>query len=248
MSSRNSELPVQEAVDFNMFHNSQMMADLEEAFNLKDTLGLDVTVKCGDASFKCSKFMLTARSPVFKSMFQSNMMESQTNIVNIENLKPEVVADMLQYIHTGISPNLKEMSQELLVAADRYQLEQLKTSCQEILISSLDAKNCISFLILSDTYNSLGLKEAAIEFATENLSEISSSCDWKNELADFPYLLTEIIETFSSLSDSLKGELRRYEKMSDRILSVLKDFGPESESDSDFGPESESDSEYLIYL
>ena len=30
----------------------------------------------------------------------------------------EVVAEMLQYIHTGVSPNLKEMSQELLVAAD----------------------------------------------------------------------------------------------------------------------------------
>ena len=104
----------------------------------------------------------------------------------------EVVAEMLQYIHTGASPNLKEMSQELLVAADRYQLEQLKTSCQEILISSLDAKNCISFLILSDKYNAIRLKQAAIEFATENLSEISSSCDWKKELADFPSLLTDI--------------------------------------------------------
>ena len=70
--------------DYNvkMFHNSQMMADLEEAFNLKDTFGLDVIVKCGDASFECSKFMLTARSPVFKSMFQSNMMESPTNILS----------------------------------------------------------------------------------------------------------------------------------------------------------------------
>ena len=64
-------------------HNSQMMADLEDTVNLKDTLGFDVIVKCGDASFKCSKFMLTARSPVFNSMFQSNMMKSKTNIVNI---------------------------------------------------------------------------------------------------------------------------------------------------------------------
>ena len=85
-----------------MYHNSQMMADLEDTVNLKDTLGFDVIVKCGDASFECSKFLLTARSPVFKSMFQSNMMESQTNVVNIENLKPEVVAVMLQYIHTAL--------------------------------------------------------------------------------------------------------------------------------------------------
>ena len=69
--------------DIRMYHISQMMADLEEAFNLKETLGLDVIVMCGDASFECSKLMLTARSPVFKSMFQSNMMKSKTNIVNI---------------------------------------------------------------------------------------------------------------------------------------------------------------------
>jgi len=53
--------------EIKMYHNSQMMADLEEAFNLKDTLGLDVIIKCGDASFECSKFMLTARSPVFNA-------------------------------------------------------------------------------------------------------------------------------------------------------------------------------------
>jgi len=122
------------------------------------------------------------------------------------------------------------MPQELLVAAGRYQLEQLKTCCQEILISSLDAKNCISFLILSDA---LRLKKAAIEFATENLSTISSSCDWKNELADFPYLLTDIIDTFSSLSDSLQRKLRRYQKQSDKILSLIEEFNSDSESESE---------------
>ena len=123
------------------------------------------------------------------------------------------------------------MSQELLVAADRYQLEQLKTSCQEILISSLDAKNCISFLILSDKYNAMRLKKAAIKFATENLSSISSTCDWKKELADFPSLLSDIIDTFSSLSDSLKGDLMRYQKQSDKVSSVMKDFSSGTESE-----------------
>ena len=40
----------------------QMINDLENAYNLKMDCGLDVTVKCGDSTFPCSKYMLTARS------------------------------------------------------------------------------------------------------------------------------------------------------------------------------------------
>ena len=59
------------------------------------------------------------------------------------------------------------------------------------------------------------LKTAAIEFVTEKFSSISSSGDWKKELADFPSLLTDKIDTPSSLSDSLKGDFRRYQMKSD---------------------------------
>ena len=64
--------------DYNvkMFHDSQMMADLEEAFNLKDTLGLDVIVKCGDASFECSKFMLTrVATKIFEGFGEAHFKE-----------------------------------------------------------------------------------------------------------------------------------------------------------------------------
>ena len=75
------------------------------------------------------------------------------------------------------------------------------------------------------------LKKAAIKFTTENLSSISSSCDRKKESADFPSLLTDIIDTFSSLSDSLMGDLRRYQKQSDKVSSVMKDFSSGTESE-----------------
>ena len=131
----------------------QMIKDLENAYKLKLESGLDVKVTCGDSSFACSKFMLIARSPVFSSMFQSNMKESQTNTVHIEDLEPTVVAEMLHYIHTGIAPNIKEETPLLLVAADRYELDDLKTSCEEELIATLNSKNMFQLLILSEMHS-----------------------------------------------------------------------------------------------
>jgi len=196
--------------DVNKCNRMKMILDLKKAFKSKDSMVFDVTVKCGDASFECNKFMMTSRSPVFKSMFQSNMIESQTNTVNIEDLQPKVVDEMLQYIHTGVSLNIDKYPQELLAAADRYQLDQLKDNCEVTLIASLDVDNCVSLLILSDMYNALKLRRAAVKYATENMTSISNTCDWKKELARFPSLMTDMIDT---LSDSLK-------KRSDELSSL----------------------------
>ena len=184
----------------------KMLEDLEEAYALKKPLGLDVTVTCDDKSFECSKFMLTARSKVFNSMFQSNMKESQTNIVVIEDLKPSVVAEMLHYIHTGKVPKIDENAQGLLAAADRYQLEDLKRSCEENLISTLKDQNMFNILILSDVYSATKLRKKAIKFITENLS--STSSDWKKELAEYPSLWPDIVESLLNLNSKLMSELK----------------------------------------
>ena len=39
--------------------------------------------------FYCHKFMLSARSPLFKAMFQSNIKENESNNVEIEDLQDD---------------------------------------------------------------------------------------------------------------------------------------------------------------
>ena len=181
---------------------SQMMDDLVKAYIDKNSL--DVTVTCGDASFECNKFMLTARSPVFKSMFQHEMKESQTNVVDIKDLEPKVLEDMLKYIHTGDAPKIKDLAKELLAAADLYQLNQLKNSCQEVLTETLDVENSIQILIISDMYSCQKLKKDALKFIIENIkSVVSSGGDWKKELESYPSLQSEIIEKMTDRGEDL---------------------------------------------
>ena len=73
--------------------------------------------------------------------FQHETLESQTNVVNIKDIEPKVFKEMLLYIQTGEAPNINNIAKELLVAADFYQLDQLKISCQEVLSETLEAKN-----------------------------------------------------------------------------------------------------------
>jgi len=173
-------------------HSLKMMDDLTKAYS--NINSMDVTVTCEDASFECNKFMLTARSPVFQSMFIHDMKESQTNVVNIKDIEPKILEEMLRYIHTGEAPNITEISPELIAAADLYQLDELKNSCQDLLIEDLDVKTSIHHLILSDMYSAQKLRKEAMKFVCENMKLISSTCDWKKELAGYPSLMAEIIE------------------------------------------------------
>jgi len=183
----------------------KMKEDLEKAYVGADKSLLDVTVTCGDASFKCNKFMLTARSPVFKAMFQHDSKENQSNVVEIKDIESKVLEEMLHYIHTGDAPNIKDLAKDLLAAADFYQLEQLKASCQELLSETLDAENALKMLILSDKYSAPKLRKNAIALVTENLS--SNSVNWKEKLEAYPSIWPEIVDSLLEINEKLRKDL-----------------------------------------
>ena len=56
---------------------------------------------------------------------------------------------------------------ELLVAADFYQLDQLKISCQKVLSKTIEAKNSIELLILSDLSSAPKLRKDALKFVRD---------------------------------------------------------------------------------
>jgi len=204
------ELSVMESFyDIKQNHHLEMMEDLGKAFIEKNSM--DVTVNCGGMSFECNKFILAARSPVFKAMFQHDTKENQTNVVNIEDIEPNVLEEMLIYIHTGDAPNINDIAKKLLAAADFYQLHQLKISCQEVLSETLDAENSIELLILSDLYSASKLRKIALKFVSKNMKSVSSACEWQKELAGYPTLMAEIIESLMnimSLDDTQRGDLK----------------------------------------
>merc|ERR1719391_141233 len=160
------EMSIQEAFyESEPSPESQMMEDLGKAYREKHSL--DVTVKCGDVSFECNKFMLITRSPVFKAMLQQDTLESQTNVVKINDIEPKVLEEMLLYIHTGEYPNIKDLAKELLAAADFYQLDELKYGCQSFLCETLNSENSSGILILSNKFSATKLKKEALKFISE---------------------------------------------------------------------------------
>ena len=145
---------------------------------LREGLFADFTLAVGDKELKAHKVVLAARSPVFKKMIESPMQENRENRVEITDFDPKVVQELLTYIYTGEAPNLKEMPQDLLKIAEKYDLQHLKIMCGEVLYHSLNVSNVVDTLLLADLHSIRQLKSACLSFAAAHFSEVTKTTGW----------------------------------------------------------------------
>lgn len=87
----------------------------------------DVTIKVGVRSVKCHKTVLRNASKVFDAMFDHEMQESSTNVIEIDDIDFGTVRAMLRFIY-GDTTIGKSLATNLLHAADKYELDALKVS------------------------------------------------------------------------------------------------------------------------
>jgi len=159
----------------------------------------DVTLTCSAREFRCHKAILVARSPVLAAMFEHDMKERQHNRVEIDDMDPDVMADMLRFIYMGKAPNLESMAADLLAAADKYALERLKVMCEEALCNNLSVENVSEVLILADRHSAEQLKAQAIEFINNrHATDVMETPGWKQMVSSNPHLVAEAFKALAT--------------------------------------------------
>ena len=159
----------------------QMSGQFGKTFGDKNFL--DVKIVAGDEEFHCHRIILAGRSPVLKAIFSSDMIENSSRIVNIRDIRPEVVREMLHYIYTGkisIDGVKDEIGKDLLGAANQYQLELLKNMCEEKLCSSLEVSRSLELLVLADLHQVSKLRRKALRLVARNMDEIVDTDVYKD--------------------------------------------------------------------
>ena len=178
--------------------------------NLSDDLGhlfanekfSDVTLSVNGYDYNVHKNILAARSPVFRAMLKNNMEERKTGKVIITDIDNDVVKEMLRFIYTGRSLSLDKMAEELLIAADKYQLETLKGECQKVLCKSLSIENAPKILMLAEVLHADQLKADTIDFITSNVSDIMDTDEFKNMFKSHPQLIAAAFRALATKSMS----------------------------------------------
>ena len=125
------------------------------------------------------KAILATRSEVFKMMFSHNMQESATNEIQLSDIEPDVLKELLTYIYTWESPNIALHAASLLHHAEKHQLLHLKSLCERRLSYDLQIDNAARFLLLAHTYEAKRLKRNALLFIGKH-GAVQCTPEWES--------------------------------------------------------------------
>jgi speckle-type POZ protein len=165
---------------------------------LLDDKFTDFVFKVENVNIPAHRAILAARSPVFAAMFQHDMQENKTNETEIEDVTPAAFKALLQFIYTGHC-EVGMLAEELLVAANKYDIQDLKQMCDKELRKKLTVDNAVDLLFLSELHQANDLRDGAMHFINKNAEAVMEKPSW------IRLPVTYITELYSKLVESVKN-------------------------------------------
>ncbi|XP_043274873.1 speckle-type POZ protein-like [Venturia canescens] len=128
----------------------------------------DITLVLRDQKYSAHKTILAAQSKVFERTFATAMKEQKENCVKVIDTDEEVFAKFLNYLYTGELTDLKKNVEKMIVVADYYQIDHLKTICENLMMANLCEKNIVQYVIIANELNCSKLEKKALTLIENN--------------------------------------------------------------------------------
>ncbi|XBJ20530.1 hypothetical protein VPH35_011344 [Triticum aestivum] len=167
---------------------------------LMTKVGADVMFEVGPETFVAHRCVLASHSPVFMAQLFGPMKEGTM---------AKRVQGLLSFVYTDLMPEMEAEGADvvtwlrhLLAAADRFDLQRLKSMCEERLSKHIDLSWVTATLGLAAQHHCHGLKEACLEFlkvqSPEDLRGVMATSDWEHIAATDHSVLNELIGKLAS--------------------------------------------------
>ena len=135
----------------------------------------DLVCKVGHTDFHVHKTILAMRSPYFQSLVRTNMREQTSNVLVIHDCQPSVFDVLLTFLYSGTLRDgmlTQHTAQDVLIAANRFQIASLCVATEAYLQKQLDASNAILMWQLAVGTNAVQLQTACMHFILINFGDI----------------------------------------------------------------------------
>jgi hypothetical protein len=167
-------------LDDNIFLNNNFKSNISLTKELFQTGKFsDIKIKVSLKEFNVHRCILSLASEVFERMFLSDMIETRSNIIEINDISDDICEEMLRFIYCNEIKHLDINALDLLYAADKYAIENLKTLCIQSLIDTFTFETAAEMLIRANIYNSKLLKDNLLLFIKTYSKEIFVTEQWK---------------------------------------------------------------------
>ena len=154
---------------------------LKSMFLSDELSDVKLVTRCGKV-LKAHKIILASRSQTFAAMFGHDMLENKTNSVEITDVVHEVLKEMLRFIYMGQVENMETVASDLFIAADKYDIQDLKSKCANYIANNINVENAIQIFELAAKYNAGQLKSRAMNFLKSNIAKMKETGAFEEKL------------------------------------------------------------------
>ena len=130
--------------------------------------------------FKAHRNVLSAASPFFSKLLQSEMKEKEEGVIRFEEISKSILSDVLEFIYTGSVKINKKNARDLIIAADYLLLESLKIISGRFLEKQMSSYNCISTIHFAEKYRCEELVLRSTKFIQDNFTSVAKSDEFLN--------------------------------------------------------------------
>ncbi|XP_030280922.1 kelch-like protein 10 isoform X1 [Sparus aurata] len=149
----------------------------------------DAVIKVEDVEFPIHKIILCQCSLYFRALFIRWSGPDKT-VYNIPGLSPDMMQIIIKFAYTGSLSVTEDNVQELLLAADQFNIKDIVRACCDFLGEQLCPENCIG--IWQFTFCScFELQRKAYQFILDHFEEVVSSEEFQDLTVQE---LTDILE------------------------------------------------------
>lgn len=180
-------------------HPHSLESAMGRMLNDVETADLVLLISSNQYPLYAHRFVLAARSRVFRAMLTSSMKEMQNATIVLEDLEPEVVVQLLNFLYTDTIPsreNLDNFGPQLLVAALKYEITLLADHCERYLSKRIDGDNALEVFQFADAIGSAPLRNHSLRCIAHNAASILQSKEFQ-ELDSS--LVQEVISSIEQL-------------------------------------------------
>jgi hypothetical protein len=127
-------------------------------------------------TFNAQNSILMGRSSVFQTMIKTPMLENASGQVTLEDLSPKSLNVLIKFLYTGeIDKEWAFVPEEIVNAAEKYNLPISKTYCDNNLPSSCLPVNAFNLLLMAKIHGLTNAAKNITEFIKANVEGIMNS-------------------------------------------------------------------------
>lgn len=122
-------------------------------------------------SIRAHRVIVAARCDWFRRALLSGMREAIDRKIVVFDTSPALFATLLDYLYCGQLDTAKftvDQLADLLLLGDRYEVDSLKTACEQGLSAHIDHDSVLYFLSMGDQFNAKLLRSSCLNFISQN--------------------------------------------------------------------------------